>query len=170
MTSQWLNKLLDRTGIPGVRRRDNGRLEIYDDEKAAAWAAMRSLPKKRKQRRARKSDPYGDFIARGKSPYSKEARATIDVVARNNRNPLLKMSFGNWHNVRGVIIDFEFESIPALASQFNVSKQALYQAINRREEWDPGFRASIPVRAYEHNSNGSKRRKRFAPGLSPISD
>jgi hypothetical protein len=141
MSSQWLNRLLDRTGIPGVRRKENGRLEIFDEERATEWACNRARPKQRKKRRR----PQKDWVHRGRSSGSVEARASL---------------FANAEQLRRMAIRLWSEDIPELAQKFGVSKQALYQAVNRAEKEWPGFKAQL-VRGYERDSKVNKRRKLF---------
>ena len=145
ITPQWLNKLLARKGVPGVRRKKNGRLEIFDDEKAAEWAAKRKKKKPRPQRKG--------WVESGRTSNSRKARAELFLQL-----DLIQIMRRPWE-----------KNIPELAQKFGISKQALYQAVNRADKNDPGVKSFV-VRGYDRNSDGSKRRKRFSPGLARISD
>lgn len=129
MSTQWLNKLLARTGIPGVRRKENGRLEIFDEERALEWACSRVRPKRPKPRRR----ALKVWEQRGMTPGSIEARASLWA----NANPVFGVR--PWP-----------EDIPELAQKFGISKQALYQAVNRADKNRPGFKAQL-VRRYNRN-------------------
>ena len=131
VTTQWLNKLLDRRGIPGVRRNAKGRLEIFDEDEAAKWASQRSRPKK-KARRAQNRDPWQDFIDRGRSFQSREARASIHIACA-------PVSFG-------VRSDKAGWSVPNLAKELGLSKQGIYQAIARLDKSRPGVRRVLLFR------------------------
>ena len=134
MTSQWLNKLLDRNGVPGVRRKENGRLEIFDEEKAAKWAACRTRPKKKTSARARKPDVWGEFVNRGRTFESREVRASIHLaIAATNVGIRASKAYSDW-------------SITGLAEKYNVSRQGIYQAIARLERQIPGVRGRLLFR------------------------
>jgi hypothetical protein len=133
MSRQWLNKLLDRSSIPGVQRKENGRLEIYDEERASEWASKQGRVKKKSARRQRpeKFDPWGHFIARGRSRNSREVRASIHLA-------FVPTQFGI-HVERA----WEDWSVPALAAEFKLSRQGIYQAIARLERDCPGIRQRL---------------------------
>ena len=42
ITRQWLNQLVDREGVPGVSRRESGRLQMADSSALQQWIAERS--------------------------------------------------------------------------------------------------------------------------------
>jgi len=132
VTSQWLNKLLDRTGVPGVRRRENGRLEIFDEEKAASWAASRAKPKKRTCRR-RKTDFWQDFIKRGRTVGSRNARDAIYAA-------YLATTFRFRVRADDPLVGW---SVAKMSKESRISKQGIYQAIARLEKPFPGIRARL---------------------------
>jgi membrane-bound lytic murein transglycosylase B len=74
---QWLNKLVDRDGISGVRRKENGRLEIFDESAATEWAAsVTSKPAKVVySAEAVALRPIIKWIVRGRTDGSVKARA-----------------------------------------------------------------------------------------------
>jgi hypothetical protein len=121
ISSQWLNKLLDRRGIPGVSRKQNGRLEVYNEEQAAKWAAAFSVPKRRKPICVRKPDEWDLWVAKGRSLKSREARWEIEQEVRSARSGRRIPS-----------------PVPRLAKKFKLSRQGIYQAIarlDRRYPW-----------------------------------
>jgi predicted DNA-binding transcriptional regulator AlpA len=60
LSRQWLNKLVDGKGVPGVRRKPNGRLDVYDESAAREWA-----------------EQGREWEAGGMTPGSREARRRI---------------------------------------------------------------------------------------------
>jgi hypothetical protein len=123
ISTQWLNKLLNRTGIPGVRRKKNGRLEIYDEDRAVEWASCRACRERKKPRLQRRRK---NWVESGRTRGSREARRLLS----------LELYWLQEHGSR-----FTGENIPGLARRFGISKQALYQALDRADKYDPGVKA-----------------------------
>jgi hypothetical protein len=73
VTRQWLNKLVDREGVPGLSRRESGRLQITDNSALLQWIAERARQttarnktreRLRLDRSTVKSPIYGSYTVR----------------------------------------------------------------------------------------------------------
>lgn len=108
ISRQWLNKLVDSEGVPGIRRKPNGRLEFTDEGAALEWARQ-TFEWRRIERRQPK-----DWSARAKKNQTEGARCEIEIAISGGRA--------------------DFSSIAQLAKEYGVSRQGIYQAIDRHPD------------------------------------
>jgi hypothetical protein len=124
LSRQWVNKLVDKGEVPGCRRKSNGRLKNYDDEKAAEWAS----------RMGKRSEQAEE------NPLPALENADVGTVLREGLKPFFRWALRarskESHKARVAAYEFvltgyadEAKSIAGIARQYGITRQALSKAL-----------------------------------------
>jgi hypothetical protein len=100
-----LNRWVDSGDVPGIRRKSSKRLEVIDEDAAIEWASS-GYRKPRRELIEMKT-----WAERARKEGTSDARAGIELAMYHRR-----------------VSD---RTIPQIAEENGVSRQAIYQAINR---------------------------------------
>jgi hypothetical protein len=118
---QWLNKLVDGDGIPGVRRKANGRLEIFNPIAAAKWAASLPVTPEVHATSGVNEEAYGLAIA--------AAKPMIKWFSRGRTRGSVKARVDAYAWIADMGPSENFKSLSDIARKYGVTRQALNAAL-----------------------------------------